>query len=66
MEARQEYESKYTAEKNYPLLMEIYRRALTRDPGFEVEEREPDSSVLGTDAPASNLLPSGSNAGDRG
>ncbi len=26
--ARAEYESKYTAEKNYPQLMEIYRRAL--------------------------------------
>jgi glycosyltransferase involved in cell wall biosynthesis len=29
-EARQEYESKYTAEKNYPLLMEIYQRALLK------------------------------------
>lgn len=27
-EARREYESKYTAEKNYPLLMEIYRDAI--------------------------------------
>ena len=27
-EARREYESKYTAEKNYPRLMEIYRRAI--------------------------------------
>jgi glycosyltransferase involved in cell wall biosynthesis len=26
-EARREYEAKYTAEKNYPLLMEIYQRA---------------------------------------
>jgi hypothetical protein len=26
-EARQEYETKYTAEKNYPFLMEIYQRA---------------------------------------
>ncbi len=26
-EARHEYETKYTAEKNYPLLMEIYRRS---------------------------------------
>jgi glycosyltransferase involved in cell wall biosynthesis len=25
--ARREYENRYTAEKNYPLLMEIYRRA---------------------------------------
>jgi glycosyltransferase involved in cell wall biosynthesis len=29
-EARQEYESKYTAEKNYPLLMEIYQRAVLK------------------------------------
>lgn len=29
-EARHEYESKYTAEKNYPLLMDIYNRALGR------------------------------------
>jgi glycosyltransferase involved in cell wall biosynthesis len=28
MEARQEYENKYTAEKNYPMLMDIYRRAI--------------------------------------
>jgi glycosyltransferase involved in cell wall biosynthesis len=27
-EARQEYEAKYTAEKNYPLLMEIYQRVI--------------------------------------
>jgi glycosyltransferase involved in cell wall biosynthesis len=27
-EARREYESKYTAEKNYPMLMEIYQRAI--------------------------------------
>ena len=27
-EARQEFEAKYTAEKNYPLLMEIYQRAI--------------------------------------
>lgn len=26
--ARQEYESRYTAEKNYPMLMEIYQRAI--------------------------------------
>jgi glycosyltransferase involved in cell wall biosynthesis len=26
--ARKEYEAKYTAEKNYPLLIEIYNRAL--------------------------------------
>jgi glycosyltransferase involved in cell wall biosynthesis len=29
-EARSEYLSKYTAEKNYPMLMEIYRRAMDR------------------------------------
>jgi glycosyltransferase involved in cell wall biosynthesis len=28
LEARREYESKYTAERNYPLLMDIYRRAM--------------------------------------
>jgi glycosyltransferase involved in cell wall biosynthesis len=27
-EARREYENKYTAEKNYPILMEIYRHAM--------------------------------------
>jgi glycosyltransferase involved in cell wall biosynthesis len=27
-EARREYEAKYTAEKNYPMLMEIYQRAI--------------------------------------
>jgi glycosyltransferase involved in cell wall biosynthesis len=27
-QARCEYESKYTAEKNYPQLMEIYQRAI--------------------------------------
>jgi glycosyltransferase involved in cell wall biosynthesis len=29
-EARREYESKYTAEKNYPALIEIYQRAMKR------------------------------------
>jgi glycosyltransferase involved in cell wall biosynthesis len=29
-DARREFEAKYTAEKNYPLLLEIYRRALSR------------------------------------
>jgi glycosyltransferase involved in cell wall biosynthesis len=39
-EARQEYENKYTAEKNYPMLIEIYRHAVAgRD-------------VLGTDVHA--------------
>jgi hypothetical protein len=27
-QARKDYEEKYTAEKNYPMLMEIYRRAM--------------------------------------
>jgi glycosyltransferase involved in cell wall biosynthesis len=30
LEARREYESKYTAEQNYPALMEIYNHAMTR------------------------------------
>jgi len=30
--ARAEYEAKYTAEKNYPLLMQIYERAMQRSP----------------------------------
>jgi glycosyltransferase involved in cell wall biosynthesis len=30
VEARREYESKYTAEKNYTMLIEIYQRALER------------------------------------
>lgn len=29
--ARKEYETKYTAEKNYPQLMEIYQQAISRD-----------------------------------
>jgi len=29
-EARQEYENKYTAEKNYPRLMEVYQNAIAR------------------------------------
>jgi glycosyltransferase involved in cell wall biosynthesis len=29
--ARREYQAKYTAEKNYPLLMEIYRRAVATE-----------------------------------
>lgn len=32
-EARRRYEQKYTAEQNYPLLMDIYRRAIERQPG---------------------------------
>ena len=33
-EARREYEAKYTAEKNYPILIEIYKRAMSRAPGL--------------------------------
>jgi glycosyltransferase involved in cell wall biosynthesis len=29
-EARAEFEAKYTAERNYPILMDIYSRALSR------------------------------------
>jgi glycosyltransferase involved in cell wall biosynthesis len=31
-QARREFENKYTAERNYPLLMEIYRRAIAMQP----------------------------------
>jgi hypothetical protein len=31
--ARREYETKYTAEKNYPKLMEIYQHAMARKYG---------------------------------
>jgi len=37
-EARKEYENKYTVEKNYPMLMEIYQRAIS-----SYEQRETDS-----------------------
>jgi glycosyltransferase involved in cell wall biosynthesis len=47
-EARREYEDKYTAEKNYPMLMEIYRHAVAKrdsqSQGLEFEESAPDSS----------------------
>jgi glycosyltransferase involved in cell wall biosynthesis len=43
--ARLEYETKYTAEKNYPLLMEIYRHAIagrdSRSRALESEENVP-------------------------
>jgi len=42
-EARQEYERKYTAEKNYPLLMQIYERAIA---GHNVESPELDRDRL--------------------
>jgi glycosyltransferase involved in cell wall biosynthesis len=42
--ARREYLSKYTAEKNYPLLMEIYQRATTTEPAVDLEEASADLS----------------------
>jgi glycosyltransferase involved in cell wall biosynthesis len=36
--ARREYLNKYTAEKNYPLLMEIYQRATATEPAASLEE----------------------------
>ena len=45
-----EYEAKYTAEKNYPILMEIYRHAIagrdSRSRGLESEENAPNSSDI--------------------
>ena len=38
-EARREYESKYTGEKNYPVLMEIYKHAIA---GPDLESPELD------------------------
>jgi len=47
-EARREYEDKYTAEKNYPILMGIYEHAVKhskiRSQGAEVEETVSESS----------------------
>jgi glycosyltransferase involved in cell wall biosynthesis len=37
--ARAEYEGKYTAERNYPMLMEIYRKALGAK-GWELGGRQ--------------------------
>lgn len=34
MEARNEFERKYTAEKNYPILMDIYERAMKATKGY--------------------------------
>ena len=45
-EARQEYENKYTAEKNYPLLMQIYQHAIAGDAGHNVESPELESDRL--------------------
>jgi len=50
-EARREYESKYTAEKNYPVLMEIYQHAIARrvsksqDLEFEANARHSGHAV---------------------
>jgi len=41
--ARQEYENKYTAEKNYPILMEIYQHAVA---GREVVHTEADVEAV--------------------
>ena len=38
--ARREYETKYTAEKNYPMLMEIYQRATAAEPTESPVENE--------------------------
>lgn len=39
-EARAQYEAKYTAERNYPTLMEIYERAIAIHKGrVKVPER---------------------------
>jgi glycosyltransferase involved in cell wall biosynthesis len=50
-EARREYESKYTADRNYPLLMEIYQRAIAGSnsplPGVESEIGEEQAQVTG-------------------
>jgi glycosyltransferase involved in cell wall biosynthesis len=47
-EARREYESKYTADKNYPILMDIYRQALKHEgPVYAANtEYEPHSSTI--------------------
>jgi glycosyltransferase involved in cell wall biosynthesis len=38
--ARRDYEAKYTAEKNYPLLMAIYRRAVAAETALAPAEAE--------------------------
>jgi glycosyltransferase involved in cell wall biosynthesis len=42
--ARREFENKYTAEKNYPMLMEIYRRAI-EGRGSRLREVEPEEGA---------------------
>jgi glycosyltransferase involved in cell wall biosynthesis len=39
-EARWEYETKYTAEKNYPLLLKIYQQAVAAKAGIGSPEKE--------------------------
>lgn len=54
-EARKEYETKYTAEKNYPMLMEIYRYAVA---GRNSESRSIELEEIAVDpAAASRQLP---------
>jgi glycosyltransferase involved in cell wall biosynthesis len=43
--ARLEYLNKYTAEKNYPLLMEIYQRVTATEPAASLEEATADLSL---------------------
>jgi glycosyltransferase involved in cell wall biosynthesis len=49
-EARKEYESKYSAEKNYPLLMNIYQHAIAQHSSqrvsLECKETVPERSTL--------------------
>jgi glycosyltransferase involved in cell wall biosynthesis len=55
-EARQEYETKYTAEKNYPMLMEIYRHAVagrdSQSRALEFDESPDDSFDAAQRSPA--------------
>ncbi len=46
-EARKEYETKYTAEKNYPILMDIYERAIS---GNSDVQHAPNPALVGRDA----------------
>lgn len=56
-ESRREYETKYTAEKNYPILMEIYRHAVARHDSRKVRQSSNVSQGL-------SLLPSSSGCPD--
>jgi glycosyltransferase involved in cell wall biosynthesis len=42
-ECRREFEAKYTAETNYPLLMEIYQRAVT---GHRQQSKYPENRAV--------------------